>query len=65
MLGLCAIVLALVALSAVGSYWISWELHHKEKRPDFRTKLWNDVVQLLGRERPSETGSVTALPQQP
>lgn len=49
MLGLCAMLLVLAALTSVGGYWISWEIQHKEKRPAFGTKFRGDMMALFGR----------------
>jgi hypothetical protein len=51
MLGLCAMLLVLFAVTAVLSYWVSWELENKNTRPSFMTKLWIDCTGVLGRGR--------------
>ena len=56
MFGFCAVMLALLSLICLISYWISWEVQHKARRPRFTTKLWNDSMRLLGRE----SGGITA-----
>jgi hypothetical protein len=44
MLGLCAMMFAFLVLISLIFYWISWEVRHKEKRPTFTKKVWNDLV---------------------
>ncbi len=51
MLGLCAMLLALFAVAAVLSYWVSWELESKHTRPSFAAKLLSDCARLFGRGR--------------
>ncbi len=62
MLGLCAMLLVLLAVAAVLSYWVSWELENKYTRPSFMTKVWNDGTGLFGRTRDhaAETGPASA-----
>ena len=43
--------LVLFAVTAVLSYWVSWELENKNTRPSFMTKVWIDCTGLLGRGR--------------
>ena len=50
MLGLYAMVLALMAFASLCTYWISWGLEHNEKRPDFRTTVWKVVARLFARD---------------
>jgi hypothetical protein len=48
LLGLMAVLLALISLA---SYWISWDLQHKEHRTSFAAKTWDDVVDVVERFR--------------
>jgi len=50
MLGLGGIVLVLFALIGASSYWVIWELDHKDERPSFATKVRNDLLGLFQRE---------------
>ena len=49
MLGLCGIIAVQLGLICLSSYWISWDMQRKGKRPAFRTQLWNDLVELFGK----------------
>jgi hypothetical protein len=62
MLGLCAMLLVLLAVAAVLSYWVSWELENKNTRSGFMTKVWNDFSGLFGRGRNqvAESGPASA-----
>jgi hypothetical protein len=60
MLGICAMLLVLGAMSSACSYWISWDLEHKDTRPAFTTKIWNDLTGLLRRN--ARTVGKTTLP---
>ena len=52
MLGLCAMLLIMLAIAAVLSYWVSWELENKNTRPSFTAKLWSDCAGIFGRTAP-------------
>jgi hypothetical protein len=51
MLGFFGLMAILLALISLGSYWISWDLQHKEHRPSFATKTWDDFVDLVRKCR--------------
>jgi len=51
MLGLIAMLLVLLAVAALLSYWVSWELENKETRPSFLAKAGSDMAGLFGRRR--------------
>jgi hypothetical protein len=57
MVGFLGLIFALMALTCLFGYWISWEVQNKHQRPAFTTKLWNDAMRLLGRE----PGRITAV----
>jgi hypothetical protein len=46
--GLMAVLLALIALV---SYWISWDLQPKESRSPFAATAWHDLGALLAKYR--------------
>jgi hypothetical protein len=49
MLGLCGIIVLQLVLICLVSYWISWEMQHKEKRAAFGAQVWNDIVDSFGK----------------
>gem|GEM_PF-4826464 len=49
MLGLFAMLLSSVALIAVASYWIFWEMEPVDRRPTFVSKLKSDFTGLFSR----------------
>jgi hypothetical protein len=51
MLGFFGLMAVLMALILLASYWISWDLQHKEYRPSFATKALDDLADLLGKCR--------------
>ena len=51
MLGLFAMLLILLAVAALLSYWVSWELENKNTRPSFFARAAADLGGLFGRER--------------
>jgi hypothetical protein len=51
MLGLCAMLIVFLALTCLFSYWIAWEMQHKEKRPAFTTQVGNGLVGLFAKDR--------------
>jgi hypothetical protein len=53
MLGLMGMIVVQFALVCLLSYWIAWEMQHKETRSAFRTQAWNDLVNLLRKYRAS------------
>lgn len=50
MTGFLALMLTLMALIWLVSYWMSWEIQHKERRGAFATKLRDDVTHFIGGE---------------
>ncbi len=59
MLGLFAMLLSSVALVAVASYWIFWEMEPADRRPKFIAKLSSDFAGLFGR-----TAAAQGVPEQ-
>jgi hypothetical protein len=57
MLGLFAMLLVLLAVAALLSYWVSWELENKETRPSFLAKAGSDLAALVGRRRDEVPGT--------
>jgi hypothetical protein len=53
MLGLIGIIGVQVALICICSYWISWDMQHKDHRPVFIRQVYNDLVNLLAKYRGS------------
>jgi hypothetical protein len=51
MLGLVAMLLVLLAVAALLSYWVSWELENKSTRPSFLARAASDLAGLFGRGR--------------
>lgn len=51
MLGFCGLVAAQLTLICVCSYWISWDMQRKEKRPTFRRQVWIDLTRLFEKYR--------------
>jgi hypothetical protein len=51
MLGLFGLMVAFLALISLASYWISWDLQHKELRSRFATMAWDDFMDLVGKFR--------------
>ncbi len=49
MAGFLALLLALVGVVCLASYWMSWEIQDKRRRPTFTAMLWSDAARLLGR----------------
>jgi len=68
MFGLFAIIAVQVAFIGACSYWMSWDMQHKDRRPTFTAQLRNDLVDFMrknsgaGRNRASR--SVAAEPVQ-
>jgi hypothetical protein len=62
MLGLFAMLLVLLAVAAVLSYWVSWELENKNTRPNFFAKAAADLGGLFGRggDKVAETRPASA-----
>jgi len=60
MLGLIAMLLVLLAVAAVLSYWVSWELENKDTRPNFFAKAASDLGGLFGRGRDDVAETRTA-----
>ena len=52
MLGLFGLMAVLLASISLASYWISWDLQHKEDRSSFATKVRHDFADLVGKCRP-------------
>jgi hypothetical protein len=53
MLGFLAMMSCFAGLVAFLSYWVSWEMQHKDTRPSFQTKIWTDLMDLIGKRRDS------------
>lgn len=49
MLGLFGMIAVLLALICLNSYWIFWEMQHKEHRSSFLTTVATDFFDLFGR----------------
>ncbi len=47
MVGLCGMMLAFAVLIGLATYWISWEVQDKTRRPGFTKMLWSDITRLL------------------
>jgi len=60
MLGLFAMLLVLLAVAAILSYWVSWELEDKNTRPGFLAKAASDLAGLFGRDRDEVAETRTA-----
>jgi hypothetical protein len=63
--GFFVVMFPLLSLIFVFSYWISWEVQHKQRRPPFTTKLRNDAARLFGRglDRIRRSGTKSIAPQ--
>jgi hypothetical protein len=51
MLGFFGLMAVLLALISLCSYWISWDLQHKDYRPSFATRALGDIVDLVRKCR--------------
>lgn len=51
MLGFFGMMAVLLGSISVCSYWISWDLQHKDYRPSFARKTRDDLAHLLGKRR--------------
>ncbi len=51
MSGFIGLMAVLMALISVCSYWISWDLQHKDYRPSFATRAWDDIAHLVRKCR--------------
>ena len=60
MLGLFAMLLIQLAVAALLSYWVSWELENKNTRPSFFAKAAGDLAGLFGRDRDEVAETRTA-----
>jgi len=63
MLGFFGMIVAFVGVNCLLSYWVSWDMQHRETRPGFGTQIGNDVAELLQsltakRRRATEKKSV-------
>ena len=47
MLGFFGLMSVLLGLTFMASYWISWDLQHKDYRPSFVRKTCDDFADLL------------------
>jgi hypothetical protein len=53
MLGLCGMIGVQLTLIGLMSYWISWDMQHKETRPVFMKQVGNDFARLFRKFRRS------------
>jgi hypothetical protein len=53
MLGLCGMIVVQLTLIGVMSYWISWDMQHKDERPVFMKQLGDDFLGLFRKLRGS------------
>jgi hypothetical protein len=51
MLGLFGMIMVFLVQICLFSYWISWEMQNKQKRPAFTTQVRNDLVGLFAKSR--------------
>jgi len=47
MLGFFGMMIIFVGVNCLLSYWVSWDLQHKETRPGFGTQIRNDIAVSL------------------
>jgi hypothetical protein len=55
MIGFFGMIVVFLGLNCVLSYWVSWDMQHKETRPGFGTQIRNDIAVSLQ--------SITAKPR--
>jgi hypothetical protein len=54
MLGLLAIIAVQFAVLGVCSYWISWDMQHKDRRPAFIRQVCNDLLDFMSKRTGSD-----------
>jgi hypothetical protein len=57
MLGLCGMIVVQLTLISLMSYWISWDMQHKDERPVFTKQVGNDFTGLFRKFRGSDPNS--------
>jgi hypothetical protein len=53
MLGLLGMLSGMLAVTAVISYWISWDMQPQDGRPSFTGTVYSDLVKLFAKWRSS------------
>jgi hypothetical protein len=47
MLGFFGMIVVFLGVNCLLSYWVSWDMQHKETRPGFGTQIRNDIAVSL------------------